>query len=281
MQFQKFQAVGNDFLIVREADLPGNFEVEELARTVCERHRGPGADGLEVLLTDHTAADFAIRIFNADGGETPISGNGTRCIAAYLYFNDLWDAPVVRVKTGAGIKTLWLRERSARRFVFETDMGVPQLSSAQIPIQLPEPLETVVRQRLQVGDVDLEFTSSSMGNPHCSLIVNDLETTDWRALGSMIETHPAFPLRTNVEFIQVIDPERIAVRFWERGVGPTLSSGTGSCAAAIAAILNEKTSRRVTVGTEGGELLVEWREDGHIFQTGEVHAVYRGELLHY
>ncbi len=282
MQFQKFQAVGNDFVIVRESDLPsGDCDVSHLARRICERHEGPGADGLEILLTDRptTSADFAIRIFNADGGETPISGNGTRCVAAYLYFNDLWQSPVVRINTGAGTIALTLKERAGTRFLFETEMGEPRLSSVEIPVLLDVPRATVVREKLQIDEDEVEFTACSMGNPHCSILVDQFETVDWHELGSKIEHHAAFPERTNVEFIRVLDRRRIEVRFWERGVGPTLSSGTGSCAAAIASILNEKTDRRVEVLTPGGELVVEWREDGRVVQTGEVVAVYRAELI--
>lgn len=282
MRFQKFQAVGNDFIIVREGDLPReDGDPAGLARRVCERHLGPGADGLEVILTtpSEPAADFAIRLFNADGGETPISGNGTRCVAAYLYFNDLWREPSIRIQTGAGIKSLTIRERSAMRFVFESDMGMPHLASTEVPVDLEEPLANVVRQKLRVGPDDIEFTACSMGNPHCSIQVESFDDLDWQGLGSRIERHAAFPERTNVEFIRVHDRQCIEVRFWERGVGPTLSSGTGSCAAVVACILNGLTERRVRVQTSGGELLVEWLADGRVIQTGEVSAVYRGELV--
>ena len=282
MRFQKFQAVGNDFLIARESDLPpGDFSLNDLARQACDRHFGAGADGLELLLNAHPGAqaDFAIRLFNADGGETPISGNGTRCVAAFLYFNDLWHAPVVRLATGAGIKLVRLKERKDSRFMFETEMGTPRLASQEVPVLLDGPVASVVRQKLMVGGQAIEFTASSMGNPHCTLLVEDFERIDWHALGAAIENHPAFPERTNVEFVRILDRERIEARFWERGVGPTLASGTGACAAAVAAVLNEKTDRRVKVLTEAGEVLVEWRGDGTVLQTGEARPVYRGEGL--
>ncbi len=281
MHFQKFQAVGNDFLIVRESDLQnGGSPMAATARRMCDRHRGPGADGLEVILDARPAhADFSIRIFNADGSETPISGNGTRCAAAFLYFNDVWTESSVSIETGAGIKALRLKKRSGANFVFETDMGHPQLSSQDIPILLPNPLARVVSQPLDIGIERVIFTACSMGNPHCTIFVEAFEEDSWHSLGAEIESHPAFPLRTNVEFVRVLDRDRIEVRFWERGVGPTLSSGTGSSAAAVACILNEKTERRVVVLTEGGELLVEWSEGRGVVQTGEVTAVYRGSTL--
>lgn len=282
MRFQKFQALGNDFLIVKEGDLPSDdLSLPELARRACDRHFGVGADGLEVLLDAHpeTAADFAIRLFNADGGETPISGNGTRCVAAFLYLNDLWQSPAVRIETRAGTKLVTLKERDESRFVFETEMGTPRLGSHEVPVLLDRPAAIVVRERLMAGSQEIEFTASSMGNPHCSLLVDDFEGIDWHSIGAAIESHPAFPERTNVEFVRIVDREQIEARFWERGVGPTLASGTGACGAAIAAILNEKTGRRVNVLTEAGSLLVEWRTDGTILQTGEARAVIRGEAL--
>ena len=282
MRFQKFQALGNDFLIVRERDLPSSdFSLPDLARHACDRHFGVGADGLELLLDPdpRTPADFAIRLFNADGGETPISGNGTRCVAAFLYLNDLWQEPVVRIATRAGTKLVTLKERQESRFLFETEMGTPRLASHEVPVLLDRPAELVVRQRLLAGSQEVEFTASSMGNPHCSLLVDDFDGIDWHSVGAAIESHPAFPERTNVEFVRIVDRGQIEARFWERGVGPTLASGTGACAAAVAAVLNEKTDRRVTVVTEAGSLLVEWRSDGTVLQTGEVRAVFCGEKL--
>lgn len=286
MLFYKFQALGNDFLIARESGLRAvTDDFGAFARRICDRHFGAGADGLEVLLERPTSADadFEVRLFNADGGETPISGNGTRCVAAYLYLIEEWDKPSVRIATGAGVKTLKLLERRGNGLVFETGMGVPRLRSEEIPVALPAPLERVVQQPLEVLGWTIEFTSVSMGNPHCSIFVNsniaDIERIDWRRLGAAIETHPAFPERTNVEFIRVLSRDEIEARFWERGVGETLASGTGACAAALAAMLNELTERKVRVIAAAGELIVEWRDDGNVIQTGEARAVYRGEWL--
>ncbi len=279
MRFHKFQALGNDFLIVREADLRGaTDDFEAFSRAICDRHFGAGADGVELLLDRPPAgADFAVRLFNADGGETPISGNGTRCVGAYLYLVAGWSAPSVRIATGAGIKTLTPVERRSNGIVFETEMGVPRLRSEEIPVLLPAPLEPVLRQPLDVDGRRIEFTATSMGNPHCSLFVDDFEALDWRALGARIEIHPAFPERTNVEFIRVLDRQAIEVRFWERGCGETLASGTGACGAALAAMLNDRTDRRIVVHTQAGRLLVEWRPDGAVLQTGEAAAVFAGD----
>jgi diaminopimelate epimerase len=282
MLFHKFQALGNDFLIVRESDLRAvTDDFEAFARRICDRHFGAGADGVELLLeTPRVAgADFEVRLFNADGGETPISGNGTRCVAAYLYLVEKWNKPEVCIATGAGVKTVKPVGRRGAGSVFETEMGAPRFASDEIPVALPARLERVIRQPLDVDGVRIEFTATSMGNPHCSVFVGDFESVDWRAVGAKIETHAAFPERTNVEFIRVIDRDEIEVRFWERGCGETLASGTGACGAALAAMINDLTERKVKVITAAGELLVEWRVDGAVVQTGEARAVYRGEWL--
>ncbi len=281
MRFHKFQALGNDFLIARESELRAvTDDFESFARLICDRHFGAGADGLELLLDSPRAeADFDVRLFNADGGETPISGNGTRCVGAYLYLVENWDKPQVRIATGAGVKTLKPVERSASSLVFETEMGTPRFHSSEIPVVLPTPLERVIRQPLEVAGQTVEITATSMGNPHCSIFVADFEQLDWRRLGAAIETHPAFPDRTNVEFIRVLNRHEIEVRFWERGCGETLASGTGSCGAALAAMLNELTERKVKVLTAAGELIVEWSGDNSVIQTGEARAVFQGEWL--
>jgi diaminopimelate epimerase len=287
MQFHKFQALGNDFLIARESDLRAvTDDLENFARRICDRHFGAGADGLEIVcdVHPHPHADFTIRLFNADGGETPISGNGTRCVGAWLYYTGVWQDAEVKIATGAGVKSLRLVERHNTRFLFETEMGLPRLNSESVPVHLSQAQEFVIRQPLEVNGQTIRYTASSMGNPHCSLLLDqfgttDFEQVDWRALGAALETHPAFPERTNVEFIRVLDRQTIEVRFWERGVGETLASGTGSCGAALAAMLNELTDRKITVKTAAGELIVEWCDDGTVLQTGEACAVLAGEWL--
>ena len=294
INFHKFEGLGNDFLIVRESELEGIPEPREsFYARLCDRHFGAGADGVEVLQSVTTApgADFAIRLYNADGGETPISGNGTRCVAAWLYLVEGWNGPSVRIATGAGIKELFpvgpVSPSSDQpggigrpgRMVFRAAMGHPELSAARIPVNLPTPLDRVIDQPLDLASGTVRITATSMGNPHCSIFVDDFDAIDWRRLGAEIETDPRFPERTNVEFIRLIDRETIEVRFWERGCGETLASGTGSCGAALAAILNGHTGRRVTVRTVAGELVVEWLEDGSVWQTGEARAVYSASLF--
>ena len=282
MKFHKFQALGNDFLIIRESELRSlTDDFEAFSRRICDRHFGVGADGVELLLdrTGVDGADFEVRLFNSDGGETPISGNGTRCVAAYLYLVEGWDQPRVSIATGAGIKSLRPVERLQDGFLFETDMGVPKLKSAEIPVLLESPSDKVVREKLAIDGRTFEFTSVSMGNPHCSIFVDDFDDIDWRELGAKIEMHQSFPDRTNVEFIRVANRDRIEVRFWERGCGETLSSGTGSCAAAIASMLNGLIENMVTVVTVAGELHIQWLDNGKVLQTGEARAVFKGRWL--
>ncbi len=293
MLFYKFEALGNDFLIVGESALracAGEVETQNFAslqsfsKRICDRHFGAGADGVELLLDAPrvAGADFEVRLFNADGGETPISGNGTRCVAAYLYLIEKWESPEVRIATGAGVKVLRpidCGDLIGPRMVFEAEMGAPRFASEEIPVITTTRLDRVIRQKLDVDGQSVEFTAASMGNPHCSVFVDDFESVDWRALGSKIETHAAFPERTNVEFIRVINRDEIEARFWERGVGETLASGTGACGAALAAMINGLVAAKVKVITAAGALIVEWRDDGMIIQTGEASAVYRGEWL--
>jgi diaminopimelate epimerase len=202
-------------------------------------------------------------------------------VAAYLYLVEKWERPEVRIATGAGVKVLRPVDRGliGACMIFEAEMGAPRFGSEEIPVVTAIRLDRVIGQRLDVNGQSVEFTATSMGNPHCSVFVDDFESLDWRALGSKIETHAAFPERTNVEFIRVINRDEIEARFWERGVGETLASGTGACGAALAAMINGLAAAKVKVITAAGALIVEWRNDGMIVQTGEAGAVYRGEWL--
>jgi len=280
MQFEKFEALGNDFIIVRESEAGERRDFSHLALQLCDRHFGVGADGVEMILENNLSpdSDLAVRLYNSDGGETPISGNGTRCVAAWFYLRKSVSKPSVTIETAAGKKRLSLKRKiSDVECEFEMEMGKPFLESREIPVLLEMPLERVIGQPLNLSTGTIRFTASSMGNPHCSIFVEDLNGLDWQQVGGEIECHQLFPQRTNVEFIRVLDRSTIEVRFWERGVGRTLASGTGSCGAAIASILNDRTDKEVTVRTEAGELRVEWRSDGIIYQTGRARYVFSGD----
>lgn len=278
MELIKLHGLGNDFLVtwVEDLDLIGG--APDLARRICDRKYGAGADGL-IFLSRSSAADFASRIFNSDGSEAEVSGNGIRCAAGYLYHAGLWRDPQISIETPAGIKRGRLVGRSGLRFEFEFDMGEPALSSQQIPLLIDPPLERVVGYELDLEGELVKVTCLSMGNPHCVLFVDSFEGFDPSKLGPLIEHHRLFPNRTNVEFVRVLARDLIEIRIWERGAGRTLSSGTGSCAAAIASALNGLTDRRVRVITEGGAQLVEWRDDNSVALTGPAEIVYRAHWL--
>jgi diaminopimelate epimerase len=244
---------------------------------------GVGAGGAGgVGAADVGAADFRVRIFNPDGSEAAMSGNGTRCAASSLFYEGVWSGPELRLRTLAGVKVYRLVEADGARgrYRFAAEIGRPRFESGAVPILTDEPLARVSDHPLEVAPGEtVRVTALEMCNPNCCLFVDDLERADWRRLGPLIESHPRFPARTNVEFVRVHTPERIEVRIWERGAGETLSSGTGSSAAAVAACLNGLTGRRVTVETPGGRLAVNWREDGEVVLTGDAAVVYRGEWL--
>ena len=280
LTFTKAQGMGNDFLIIEVVDVTTLRTASELARAMCQRNYGAGADGIVfVTRARHDAADFASRIFNADGSEAGVSGNGTRCAAAYLFHAGLWSEPQVRIATAAGVKHGRLVSREGTRFEFEFDMGRPNLSSEAVPMSVTPPVERVVRYPLHLGGDILEVTCLSMGNPQCIIFVPDLNAVELEEIGPLIEDHPIFPDRANVEFVRVISRREIEIRIWERGAGHTLSSGTGSCASAVAAALNGLTERRVGVRTEGGTLSVDWQDDDRVMLTGSAEIVYAGRWL--
>jgi diaminopimelate epimerase len=285
MKFIKFHGYGNDYLVIDSDELRGVSSLAEFARRVCDRHFGAGADGVAVVerAADDPAADFRVRIFNPDGSEAAMSGNGTRCAASALLYEGVWSREELRLSTRSGVKVyrLLAEDRARGRYRFASEIGRPRFESASVPIKTDEPLERVVGHPLEVAPGEtVRVTALEMCNPNCCLFVDDLEGVDWRRLGCLIESHTRFPERTNVEFIRVVSRARIEVRIWERGVGETLSSGTGSSAAAVAACVNGLTGRRVAVETPGGGLEVEWRErDGEVVLTGEAEVVYRGEWL--
>jgi diaminopimelate epimerase len=278
--FTKLQGLGNDFLIIQVEDINHLPSPDRLAKKMCERNYGAGADGIVfVAPSAQPDAPFASRIFNADGSEAEISGNGTRCLAAFLYYKGLWGAPEINIATEAGIKQGRLDVRDGLRFDFEFAMGNPRLASDDIPIILDSPLPEVINYPLMMGGETQRITCVSMGNPHCTTFWASLDKVNIDELGALLEHHPAFPERTNVEFVRVISTDEIEVLFWERGVGRTLSSGTGSSGASIAAMLNGLTKRMVTVKTLGGTLKVCWRDDNVVLLTGSAEVVYEGTWL--
>ncbi len=284
MEFIKFHGYGNDYIVCEATELTGVGDMPEFVRRVCDRHYGVGGDGVATLeRAADGAADFVLRIFNPDGSEAAMSGNGSRSAASFLYYQNLWKREELRLATKAGVKLYRLLYGDGRgRFRFAAGIGRPAFDSATIPMLTSDGVarEQVVDFPLELvtGEI-VRLTALQMCNPNACIFVDDFEMLDWRRLGREIESHPQFPQRTNVEFVRVRDHAHIEVRVYERGVGPTLSSGTGACASAVAACLNGLTDRRVRVEMEGGRLEVEWRDDGEVLLTGEAEVIYRGEWL--
>jgi diaminopimelate epimerase len=197
-----------------------------------------------------------------------------------LYFHELWSSEALRLLTRNGVKRYYLRERTAGgSFLFESELGQPRFDSASIPMATDQPRERVLDYPLLVDGETLQVTALQMGNPNCCIFVDDFEAIDWRRLGPLIENHPQFPERTNVIFIRVRDRRTIEERIWERGVGETESSGTCSCAAVVASVVNSKTDRRVDVHAPGGIIPIEWRQDNEVVLTGRANLIYTGEWL--
>ena len=258
--FTKAHGAGNDFLLTWKEQAPSR-DLPALARALCQRHTGVGADGW--IIIERKAAGASIRLFNADGSEAEISGNGTRCAAALLVESGRAGAEV-DITTGAGQKRLRLIEQDGKRFLFEMDMGIPAVREDQVLHRLP--LSSGIR----------EVTVVDVGNPQCAVLVDQIPK-NWHELGAEIERHPFFPKRTNVSFVRVIDYHTIEARFFERGAGATLSSGTGSTGAAVAVILRKAASTPLRVITEAGDLHLRW--DDSVYLTGPVVIVGTGTFF--
>jgi len=277
MRFVKAHGLGNDFILVAEADAPADRS--PWVRRLCDRHRGIGGDG--VVLHSPAPDGVSMRLWNADGEDGEISGNGLRCLAA-LAVRKGWAGAGHVVHTVAGPRRVEVHAPGAGggTYRIETDLGAPRLASHEIPVLLDPPRERVVDQPVDVNGRTVRVTATSMGNPHCALLLDEVaDDTLVAALGPALERHPLFPRRTNVEFVTVVSPEEIRVRFWERGVGPTAASGTGSASAVVAAILNGRARRHVRAVCDGGVLEVAWPEGGTVRQVGEAEIVYEGDWL--
>lgn len=278
MNFTKLHSLGNDFLVVEIGD---EFEEcgtgKSAARRICDRHTGVGADGMLLLrVEDKAASRVSFRIFNADGTEAEISGNGLRCAAAYLFWHKKVDGRRILFLTPAGERSCELVQQMDTLFETRIDLGIPRFASPDIPFDDGRHHEKLVDYPLCIGGKVYDITCISIGNPHCDIFVDNLPARlEWKQVCAEIESHPFFPNRTNVEFIRVLNRGEIKAAFWERGVGETLSSGTGSCAAAVASMIKGLTDRKVKVRTDLGELTVEW-PDERIFQSGPAEIIFDG-----
>jgi len=277
IKFTKMHGLGNDFVVVDAIEgAPAEEKLPALAKALCARRFGVGADGM-ILVLPSRAADFRMRIFNADGSEAEMCGNGIRAFARFVYERSYTRQRELEVETLAGIVRPRLRLRGGKVTGVRVDMGEPRLGRSEIPMKGPE-AERVVGERIRVGGRRYEMTAVSMGNPHCVLFVPDVERAKVEQIGPAIEHHDLFPRRTNVEFAQIVGEGEMKMRVWERGAGETLACGTGASAAVVAAVLNGLLSRKAKVHLRGGDLHVHWNpESNHVFIEGPAVEVFSGE----
>ena len=280
MKFSKIHSLGNDFLIIEETETRDTPDISKLAWRICDRHTGAGADGLLIIsIKNREKGQVKFRIFNADGTEAEISGNGLRCAAAYLYHQKKIASPQILFSTSTGQRECELIEGKKTHFLIRIEMGIPRLSSQDIPFDDGSPHKKIIDYPLSISHKIYPVTVISIGNPHCAIFVDRFPARiEWHQIGREIESHPFFPKRINVEFIRILNREEIEVLFWERGVGETLSSGSGSCAAAVASILKNLTEKKVKVRTSMGQLTVEWEKE-KVYQTGPAEVVFKGDYL--
>ena len=273
--FTKWQGCGNDFVLVNGfSERLDEEDLGALAQKICDRHYGIGADGL-ILVLPSKAADFRMRILNADGSEAEMCGNGIRCFAGVVHDEGLSDKEEFTVETGAGILVPRLQLADGKLQGVRVDMGEPTLAGDRIPV-LGFGAAHVVEQPIEAGGEKLSMTCVSMGSPHCVIFVEDAETVPIERIGPLLERHEAFPKKTNVEFAAVLDASHIRMRVWERGAAVTLACGTGSCATLVAAALTGRTERAAEMQLDGGRLQIEWAEDNHVYMTGPAEKVFAG-----
>lgn len=274
VEFTKYHGLGNDFILIDNRTEEQPIISSEQAVQLCDRHFGIGADGVIFALPGQDGTDYTMRIFNSDGSEPEMCGNGIRCLAHFLSELEGTSAKTeYRIYTLGGVMLLKLEGDGIK-----VDMGVPQLMATQIPTTLASADEKVVNAPLDVAGQTWNVTCVSMGNPHCITFVEDAAAINLATLGPQFEHHAAFPQRTNTEFIQVVRPDYLKMRVWERGAGATLACGTGACATVVAGVLTGKSDRKSTVELPGGCLEIEWAENQRVYMTGPAKKVFAGKV---
>lgn len=270
--FTKMHGLGNDYLFI-EGEKHAIADPAALSRAMSHRHLGAGADGI-ILILPGKEHDFRMRIFNADGSEAETCGNGIRCFAKYVHERGMTTKTEFTIETGGGPNRVVCAVEHGKVVSVRSNMGTPRFDRAEIPMIGPP--GRVLEEPLQVGDQTLRVTCANVGNPHAVIFVEDATAVNLAEIGPKIERHPAFPQRTNVEFVTVRDRENIVMRIWERGSGITMASGSGSCGAALASMITGRVDRRVQVHLVHGALTIEWAEDGCVYQEGPATEVYSG-----
>lgn len=274
MRFTKMHGAGNDYIYVDCFAETMPADPATLARQMADRHYGVGGDGL-ILICPSKVADVRMRMFNADGSEAEMCGNGVRCVGKYAYDHGIRRQTTLTVETGRGVLTLQMEATGGRVERVRVDMGEPILQAAKIPTTLAG--DPVADRSLSVAGRDLKVTCVSMGNPHCITYVDDLSDEWVLGVGPKVETDSHFPRRVNAEFVEVLSPREVRMRVWERGSGETLACGTGASAVCVAGVLTNKTERKILAHLPGGDLELEWADDGHVYMAGPAIEVFEGE----
>lgn len=278
IKFTKMHGLGNDYVYIDCTAKTGQKIANEssLARFVSDRHFGVGSDGL-ILICDSDVADFKMRMFNYDGSEAEMCGNGIRCVGKFVYDKKMINRDLITIETLAGIKVLKLNVVNGKVETVRVDMGEPILTPEKIPVISEE--SVVKNLELEAIDRKFKFTCVSMGNPHAITYINNVKEFELEKYGKALEYDKHFPKRSNIEFIELVDKTNIKMRVWERGAGETLACGTGACASVVASILNGYINRRATVELLGGNLDIEWSEkDNHVYMTGPAKIVFEGVI---
>lgn len=277
IKFTKMHGLGNDYVYIdcysKDVNL-GN--ISDLAKFMSNRHFGIGSDGI-ILICKSDIADFKMRMFNFDGSEAEMCGNGIRCVGKFVYDKGLTDKETVKIETLAGIKILNLNVKDGKVQTVRVDMGEPIFNPKKIPVNFKN--EPVRGLKIKAIDKEFNFTCVSMGNPHAIAIIEDTKRFDIEKYGPILEVDEHFPKRSNIEFIEIVDKENVKMRVWERGAGETLACGTGACATAVACNINGLTERKVNIELLGGTLEIDWDEEtNHVFMTGPATTVFEGEI---
>lgn len=276
IKFTKMHGLGNDYVYIDTIHQKIENE-SDLAQFVSNRNYGIGSDGL-ILICKSEKADFKMKMYNSDGSQAEMCGNGIRCVGKFVYDKGLTQKTEITIETLAGIKNLKLNVKNERVETIKVDMGEPILEPEKIPVKSEK--KPVIDLKLKALEKEFSFTCVSMGNPHAITIVEDTEKFEVEKYGKILEIDPSFPNKTNVEFVQIINRNHINMRVWERGSGETLACGTGACATAVACNLKGLCDRKVCIKLLGGNLEIEWNEkDNHVYMTGPAVTVFEGELL--
>jgi diaminopimelate epimerase len=275
MKFTKMHGLGNDYVYVSTFDQKAPADPARLAVAVSDRHFGIGGDGL-ILIGPSERADARMRMFNADGSESEMCGNGVRCVAKYVHDHGIARRPRVTIETGRGVLTLDLEIDGGKARRVKVDMGAPILQGSDIPTRLPG--DPPIHVPLTVGGHELAVTAVSVGNPHAVVYVDDVSAFPVEAVGPLLERHPSFPRRVNAHFVEVLGPAEVRMRTWERGSGITLACGTGACAVCVAGVLTGRTARAILAHLPGGDLELAWPDDGaSVVMTGPATEVFSGD----